>query len=172
MGNSKWNSDKIVSLSAIFISLLTLGVFVYQTNLIRKQQHMSVYPFLGYGVGGAGTGNNKLIMNNTGIGPALIKKIDIQYKDKKFNYIYELANYFSEQDSSLQMQYSDITEGMLISINDSKVLMATHNDLEDKLYNLLTDDFDLIVEYESVYGDRWKVTSKDQPGFGMPVKID
>ncbi len=31
-----WTGDKLLSIAAVFVSLLTLVVFIYQTNLIRK----------------------------------------------------------------------------------------------------------------------------------------
>ncbi|MDZ7897109.1 MAG: hypothetical protein U5N85_03645 [Arcicella sp.] len=44
-----WNADKIVSLSAILISLATMTIYLYQTHLIGKQQNASVMPYLRMG---------------------------------------------------------------------------------------------------------------------------
>ncbi|MGB5387768.1 MAG: hypothetical protein WBN20_13370, partial [Eudoraea sp.] len=42
----KWNSDKILSLSAMSISVLTLIIFIYQTNLMSKQNYLSILPYV------------------------------------------------------------------------------------------------------------------------------
>ncbi|MEL7162471.1 MAG: hypothetical protein AAFN92_17065, partial [Bacteroidota bacterium] len=47
--------ENIVSISAICVSVLTLLVFIYQTNLIRQQQFLSVYPYLSLGSMGTGS---------------------------------------------------------------------------------------------------------------------
>ncbi len=62
MNFRKLDSDKILSLSAMFISICTLVVFLYQTNLIRKQQYMSVYPHLLLGNYGTWTPNYKFVL--------------------------------------------------------------------------------------------------------------
>ena len=46
MSKKRLSSEMLIGLTAMIISLSTLIVFVYQTNLIRKQQYMSVYPHL------------------------------------------------------------------------------------------------------------------------------
>jgi hypothetical protein len=38
------NSELIVALSAIFVSIVTLFVYIYQANIMRKQQYASVWP--------------------------------------------------------------------------------------------------------------------------------
>lgn len=50
-----WNTDKLMSFLAILLSVGTLLVFIYQTNLIRKQQYAAVYPYLEMGFHGRGT---------------------------------------------------------------------------------------------------------------------
>ena len=66
----KLNTDKILGLSAMLISICTLIVFLYQTNLIKKQQYMSVYPYLTLGNNGSFTADYEYSLTNNGIGPA------------------------------------------------------------------------------------------------------
>ena len=42
----KWNSERILSLSAMSISFITLIIFIYQTNLMSKQNYLSILPYL------------------------------------------------------------------------------------------------------------------------------
>ena len=78
-----WNSDKILSLSAMFISLCTLIVFIYQTELIRVEQHKSVYPYLSLSNGGSGNINYRYILENKGIGPAVLTSIKVTDSEGK-----------------------------------------------------------------------------------------
>ncbi|MBT8223808.1 MAG: hypothetical protein KJN96_11640, partial [Eudoraea sp.] len=41
-----WNSDRILGLSAMSISFITLVIFIYQTNLMSKQNYLSILPYL------------------------------------------------------------------------------------------------------------------------------
>lgn len=166
-----WNTDRILGISAMFISILTLIVFIYQTRLIRKEQHLSVYPYISYGAGGAGTGENKLFLSNTGIGPALIKNLEINYKKVKFNYIHEFVDYMNLKDTTLNLYYSSVSIGSLIPADKNKVIIGSLNDTTDKLYTILTDSFDLKIQYESIYGEKWITSSsKKMNGFGIPSK--
>ena len=155
----------------MFISILTLSVFIYQTRLIRKEQHLSVYPYISYGAGGAGTGENKLFLSNTGIGPALITDVEINYKKAKFNHIHEFVDYINLKDSTLNIYYSSVTIASLIPANKNHVIIGSVNDTNDKLYTILTDSFDLRIRYESIYGEKWITSSsKEMEGFGIPSK--
>jgi len=86
-----WTSEKILGLSAMFMSAATLVVLLYQTNLMRKQQYMSVYPYLemmGHGFPGP---NYRYTLTNNGVGPALIKKVSVHHQDKVYEE--DIANY-------------------------------------------------------------------------------
>jgi hypothetical protein len=80
-----WSADKIVSFSAIFISLCTLIIFIYQTNLIQKQQSASVMPFVELYSSGVDTGEYKLVLTNNGTGPAFIRGLKIKYNGETYN---------------------------------------------------------------------------------------
>jgi hypothetical protein len=168
-----WNSEKLLSISAILISVCTLFVFVYQTNLIREQQYNSVFPYLEMGNFGTNTENYGFYLTNKGIGPAMIKSVEIQYKDS----IYEedLAGYLSRRitkKDSIYYTHSNIGPGRLISADDEIILAAPSiNDIKmgNSLYQIINDkDLNMIIEYESIYGERWRLSFREVP----PVKIE
>jgi hypothetical protein len=113
----KIKSDNRLSFSAIFISICTLMLFLYQTNLIRKQQFMSVYPHLSLQNEGSFTNNYKYILKNDGIGPAIIKSVQVK---TKANEIYEdlltfvVDRIIKKQDSTIGFYYTNIYPGLLI----------------------------------------------------------
>lgn len=173
MNLKKLNSEKILSLSAMFISLCTLIVFLYQTNLMRKQQYMSVYPHLSLMNYGTHTPNYKYVLANDGIGPAILKSIVVKTKDgKTYKDIipYVVASIIQMRDSTLGFYHSNIHVGQLLPA-DSKIELIIANDnkisTSEKLYNILNaDGLDINIEYESMYGERWKITNNSD----IPIK--
>lgn len=168
-----WTSDKLIGLVALFISLSTLMVFVYQTNLIRKQQYMSVYPHLNLSNHASSSLNYKYVLKNEGVGPAFIRSIHVREKDgTTYGGLLDLAySKITEQDS-ISMHYSDLYEGMLVSADEEVILFGLSdkeytqaqglpgNSIEgaNKLRRVFnSDSLEIEIEYESIYGERWSV---------------
>ncbi len=121
-------SDKILSIAAIFISICTLFVFLYQTNLIRKQQYKSVYPYLAFQHYGTNTENYKFILENKGIGPAIIKSIEVKTTNGElFKDINPYLNSRLQKTDTISFYHTDLSEGMLISANE-KIELIKLND--------------------------------------------
>lgn len=165
MGGQKWTSEKILSISAIFISVCTLIVFLYQTNLIRKQQYMSVFPYIQIGNYGVGSPYYKYVIRNDGIGPALIKSINITDKHgKSYSDIVDYVNSTISEKDSIGFYYANITKGRLIPekdfvevivVDDKKIKSSEH------LHNILNaNGVNVEIEYESIYGESWLITNK------------
>lgn len=79
------SNELLIGIAAMIISLSTLFVFIYQTNLIRKQQYMSVYPHLSFIHMTPGSLDYRFILRNQGIGPAFISAINIKGGDGKIS---------------------------------------------------------------------------------------
>ncbi|HAS42879.1 MAG TPA: hypothetical protein DCS93_20535 [Microscillaceae bacterium] len=167
MHNKTWNSDKIVSASAILISLMTLFVSLYQTAMIRKQQRLSVLPYLSLGNYNTGGPNYKLVLKNDGIGPAFIESVEIVYKGKKYPYDLPVFMSKSMPDSIKKikrMSHSNIYEGQMIPAGTTIPLLAIHNSREDAdklvilLRSLKKEGLQLHIIYRSVYEERWRLS--------------
>ena len=78
----KFDTDRIVSLSAMVVGVASLVIIVYQTQLTRQAQHASVLPYLYIQLSFNETGTN-LLLNNSGIGPALIDEVHIRYQGRE-----------------------------------------------------------------------------------------
>lgn len=176
MGKTKfWSSEKIMSMSAILVSLCTLIVFLYQTNLIRKQQYMSVFPYVTMANYGGHTQNYKFIIENNGIGPAIIKSVSVTTKagqkyDDIVDYVWAELDGISKD--SVGFYYANIKPGRLIpegglveaiGLSDKKIESA------NILANILnSEDTDIDIIYESIYGEKWILTS----ALRYPVKYE
>ena len=76
----KWNSNKILGISAMSISFLTLIIFIYQTNLMSKQNYLSILPYLGISTSNNPANSNYTIsLDNFGVGPAIIESVHLTY---------------------------------------------------------------------------------------------
>lgn len=171
MAKKFWNTDKLLSTTAIFISLLTLIVFLYQTNLIRKQQYMSVLPYLELGNFGAGTDNYRFILENNGIGPAIITHVEVKNKEgRKYRDIIDYVQDHLTEEDSVNFYYSNIVPGRLLPEKE-RVEIITINDgkesSSDRIYEILHRE-DLLIEigFESVYGEQWIVDNRNR----YPIK--
>lgn len=159
-----WTSDKVASFSAVLISLGTLLVFVYQTALIRQDQHMAVYPYLNMTNQNTGSGQYKFVLKNEGIGPAIITSVKITSPDKKVyhDFIQYVDDVFGDDDS-VNYFHSNLLEGVMIPEKETVYLIQTGDNKEStgrKLRNLLNaDQLKFEIEYQSVYGDKWVLYS-------------
>jgi len=162
-----WNTEKLMSFLAIILSVGTLIVFIYQTNLIKKQQYASVYPYLEMGFHGRGTEQMKFVLSNEGVGPAMIKSVQIRQKGE----VYE------GQFSGFLREMTDAEKGDSIQYLAGKMLaVGAHLDLidcrnaytSDRMSELISEyEMEVEIEYESIYGERWRIGG----GNKIPKKI-
>ncbi|MEM9921804.1 MAG: hypothetical protein AAF990_27115 [Bacteroidota bacterium] len=85
-------TDRLLGVSAIIISVLTLIIFIYQTNIINKQSKLSVKPRLSFGR--IENTNDSIVtieqhLQNKGLGPAIISEASIIYKREKFKFDFD-----------------------------------------------------------------------------------
>ena len=153
-----WNADKIVSISAILISLGTMGVYIYQTHLIQKQQYASVMPYLRMGYS-FDESRFEFIIFNEGLGPASIEEVNTYFDGKKYRY--DVSTFIRGEYLKKDTLYpitSSIEESMFFSAGKKITLLSVNNSIEktQKLSNLFfTEKLEMEVIYSSIYGDKW-----------------
>ncbi|MCC5928701.1 MAG: hypothetical protein JJU28_05590 [Cyclobacteriaceae bacterium] len=147
--------EMFIAVFAIFISLSTLFVYIYQSSLMKQQQQMSVWPYLSYGPSW-GYDYFRLNLINKGIGPAIVKSFEISYDGKKLENIHELMLLVPDSLRSEYM-YSALWPGMVIMAGE-EVSMFKTTDPKTVQYiveNLINDKIYMDICYSSVYGDTW-----------------
>jgi len=172
----KWNSERILSLSAMTMSFFTLIIFIYQTNLMSKQNYLSILPYLSLTTSNSPEDSRfSLSLENHGVGPAIIESIKIKHNEE----VYDLADFNNEVytflkakvpelDSMKVISYSTLDKGMAIPVNDSYNILEVNDSkadyllLRNSLNNLLADGLHFEIVYRSIQNERWMITNNTQ----------
>ena len=181
MGKFKIKTDRIIAFSAMSISLMTLMIFIYQTNLIREQNRLSVTPRLSFNEQQLENDSTTLIsfeMRNNGLGPAIVDSIAILYQGKRYKADYR--SFFSENTLDLY-QYVKIPNTVLTSPGESVLagerlpmfVAEVQNQYRQMLAKSRKDGelkaFDVEVYYSSIYQEQWKIRLKSPNSVPQPV---
>lgn len=176
----KWNSDRILGLSAMSISFITLVIFIYQTNLMSKQNYLSILPYLQLARSNDSENNSySLSIQNYGVGPAIIESVKFQFKGeehdlKDYNhYLFDfLVTQDPQLDSIINIDKSALNPGLAIPANSNYLIFEVTT---EKDYNAFLKSFALMgsyltweIKYKSMQDEHWVIT-KDTQG---PVKLD
>lgn len=166
-------TDRLLGLSAIILSLCTLIVFFYQTHLIRKQQFMSVYPYLEIGHNRVYSDEYTFTIENKGVGPAIIETFRVGKNGvlKEQDFVKFLRQEISSYEN-LDIEYSNLYGGRLISEKEVIELFKSKDTLKTTgqiLYTILNNEnMEYEIVYSSIYGEKWKLTDKS----AIPVKLN
>lgn len=164
------------------ISFITLLIFIYQTNLMSKQNYLSILPYLQIATSNNPADNTySLSLKNHGVGPAIIESVNLEYNGRRydlkdydeylFNVLIEIA---PELDSIESLDTSTLDKGIAIPANTTYLVFSVYDSEED--YSLLTKTLHSIekggLQYEIVYrslqNERW-IINQDADG---PLKLD
>jgi len=179
------NSDRMMALAAVFISLMSLLAIVYQSYLGREeyklkqiQQSASVLPYLSTWFSDRDNAFH-YVLENRGVGPAFIKDVKIKVLDKKKDtLVYENTDQVLKHLienlptlDSLDIVTSTLRKDLLLPANAKIEIFKigyTANGQDDLIRKALREVIIFQkIEYEDVYGNRWKLSMKDS----APVKI-
>lgn len=169
-----WTTDKIMSTSALFISVISLIGLLYQSylareenKLIQKQQSASVLPYLHQWYSEYDN-NFKLIVGNKGVGPAFIKKVEIVLDSAKtFNNTNALFDEIFNTSKSLDTIphiTSNLLSGFVLPANeDIKLIEIEHKNNIDAFKMVLGSRHILFkITYEDVYGTQWLLSNLNE----------
>lgn len=164
------NTNMIVSISAIGISLMTLFVLMYQSHLLSKQfelaqkhQYASVLPYLEIGPSVRSDAFH-INLGNTGVGPAFIKDVYIVVDSTWYQLdIYGFVDQFAEASDSLgRFSYSSLYPGRVIQAGKNLNLLSVTGERESRNFLTFLDKHQpiLVVEFASVFDQRWIIDSR------------
>jgi len=85
--------DRLLGFSALFMSVLSLLIAYNQTRMMRQQVAAASWPLLKFTSGNTGPGGAPLldlIVQNAGVGPAVVKRFEYRYRGRTYNNIWHL----------------------------------------------------------------------------------
>ncbi len=156
-----WNSEKLMSILAILASMGTLFIIIYQTQLIRKQQHASVLPYLEVWNSQPNDSTYQLTIVNNGIGPAFIEEVNVLYEDSTYNLDHHgFYKAVIQKVDSFKYGYTNLVPETIIPAGRTIQLLTT-KDLEGaKTARKWFGGGKAVMQvtYRSVYDERWRLT--------------
>ena len=161
--NIRIKKELSISIAATIVSLCALGTTVYQTHILKQQQFAAVWPRLEI----LHTWNNvengyKLNLENTGIGPAIIREVNIRYNGKTYNDFGDLAIAVSKRnklnDEDAYWDKSDLLPQMVLPQQRKKQLLFIGKGENFHAFVNNLDSINVEITYESLYGDAWQIT--------------
>jgi len=184
---SRLDTNRIMGMAAIFISVLSMIAVIYQSYLAREenelmriQQSATVLPYLDAWYSNSGDKKYLFVIENKGVGPAFIKEvkfigIDLKSKDSlTFQSSSQLLNFIEKQSTfidSLRIIRSPIYPNMLLSQGEKRVYFDVSFD-NDQQKSRFREEFykyhgGFEIIYEDVYGTAWVLDSET----GHPIKL-
>lgn len=139
---------------AVFVSLTTLGVYLYQARMMRAQQRASVWPFVEAYY--SNVEDYRIAVKNKGVGPALIRQVEMSLDGKPLADNPALVAAVLGPDAKLGYQNSTLNGRVLAP--GEEVILFRIPDLKEALpfqAKQREHRFELKVTYCSVYGDCW-----------------
>lgn len=167
-----WSAEKVMSISALFVSAISLFALFYQLNLareenelIRKEQKASVLPHLSQWYSTL-DGKFRIVFGNRGVGPAFVKKVELVLNDSiPFDNTDDLVEYIYQNMEPIEnpdYTSSTFTEGRVIPAGEEVVVIAIKDRPSRQRFLQYLDkntlEFDII--YEDVYGTRWSLNNR------------
>jgi hypothetical protein len=159
-------SEMIVALSAVFVSVATLFVYIYQAKIMQGQQHAAVWPHLEWRYGFRSDDGFTLTVVNKGVGPAIVKSSKMTYDGLEVKDSRELLSKFVNLDS-VGFFYSSVNN-MVIAPNEKieVVHLYVKDNKEYQKLQMEMEDFYSKLTYEicfcSIYNDCWLYKGKGQ----------
>ncbi|MEP2025924.1 MAG: hypothetical protein ABJH98_05345 [Reichenbachiella sp.] len=158
---SKWDSDKIFSVSAFIISVATLATLVYQSKIMREHQEKTSFPKLELWHN-IGDSRYQLELKNTGMGPAILESIQVEFKDS----IYDMdpASFAKIYKDTIQdilpLSTSSLKAGRVVEpgINIWPINISTDSVRNHPITKLFwSEDATVVIRYSSVYEHHWEI---------------
>ncbi len=147
------NTELIVALSAIFVSVITLFVYIYQASIMQEQQYASVWPYLEWDMTIHSQDGFYLSISNKGIGPAIIRSTSLTLDEKEMVGSIEYLGALLGDLDSVNLFHQSI-DNRVLAPGETIEAFHVYSDVRTRLAKVYAR-----TNYEicfcSVYGDCW-----------------
>lgn len=146
-------TNRIVSGSATVIAIVAMATAVYQAKLMRDQAKASVWPYLL--VGNAGIDGYSRIVQNVGLGPAVVKAFEVRIRGTPVHSWKEAAESLHVQLSAKGSTTTSFGVGIVAPVNSTIELVTFPDSGDIALMRKHQGEIVTWVCYCSLYGDCW-----------------
>ncbi len=163
--------DRVLSASAALVAASALAVSVYQARIMREQQVMSAWPYVVQG--NTGVDPYARIVQNVGLGPALVRSFIVEVDGRPVHYWGELREAVEHGSRpapiATRSTSSTLRRGLvLLPGTPSEVLHVEGADAAARMRAVLTDErVRMRVCYCSLYEDCWTSDTREYE----PVRV-
>jgi hypothetical protein len=181
----KFDADKWLAISAMIVSIGTLAALAYQSLLMRESERASKLPYLYVQLQSTDM-SNSIVLANTGIGPALIDEVRIDYQGKLIEsdaydfYLSQRPEIVKPGSSVTALSVDKVQRGRLIPAGGAVYMITVgakdnRRQMQDflRLFQIAevprlwysdagltgTEGAIIDITYSSVFGERWRMRS-------------
>ncbi len=155
-----------VSLSAIFVSVLTLFVYIYQARIMQSQQHASVWPYVEWTLTTSTVDGIYLSVHNKGVGPAIIKHTELLLDGIPIG-AREIMNKLTKGKADSLWSFTMTVDKRVMAPGDEiRLFHMKGEELNTMEFGKLYERVKYKICYCSIYNECWTTTDDE------PVKSD
>ena len=172
------NINSLMAITALFVSVLTLVIFIRQTDIMEQQSRNSVMPYLILEWNSVEPDTLISIhIENHGVGPAIITKRAFHYKGNTYEMDFRdfLTQNIPEMKEVRIVSSASLENGFSIPAGGKREIITVGGDF--KSYELFNEimihlieggHFNYDIRYESIYGETWMI----QAGQHKPIPLE
>ena len=150
-------TDRIVSASATIIALVALGTGLYQAKLSRDQAKATVWPYLISG--NSGENGFARIVQNVGLGPAIIGAFEVHVDGRPMHSWKEVADSLHAPLTFRGSRSTTFRRGLVVPVGANIHLIELPDSADIKLIRAKVSHLRTFICYCSLYGDCWALDS-------------
>jgi hypothetical protein len=140
------------------VSMCAFGAAAMQTYLMQRQQHATVWPYLELGTSITGREGFAVRLTNKGVGPAIVKEVDIRYQGRPYDRLEQVAKAVLRDTAFNYTVYMTNPPDRKVFAQGESVLIfnVQRQDYAARLVQA-ADQVQIRIRYASVFGQEWVV---------------
>ena len=160
------NFDLMVALAALLISTIAALASVYQTRIFATQLSATVWPYLSVHTSYPGDGSMTILLNNDGLGPALIRSASVTLDGKRVGSWNDVLRDFFRQvkqtHGKAHFSASGVDQSSIVRPGDGIKLLQLGSTHGDALVTTERKRIRLLFCYCSIQNRCWTIDSEAQ----------
>lgn len=159
-------ADQLMSFAALVLSIFALGVALFEANTQRVQQRAEIWPYARIEQGFSQNGYEIRILNK-GVGPALIRQIELRYQDQIYSDVDALIRAVMEPDQTFSYELYRTSNPLnsVISANEEVQIFGVPWDPRTRAFaDRFSAEGDFKICYCSILDECWVHRRFDEEG--------